>query len=50
MGEKADEYRKALAKCEELAETATDPGQKKSYEDIALKWRKLLEQAERNGW
>ena len=50
METKADEYRKALAECEKLAKAATDPVLKSSYEDMAVKWRDLVERAEKNGW
>jgi hypothetical protein len=50
METKADEYRKALAECERLGKAVTDPVLKKSYDDMALRWRDLLERAEKNGW
>ena len=50
METKADEYRKALAECEKLAKAANDPVLKSSYEDMAVKWRDLLERAEKHGW
>jgi hypothetical protein len=48
MGQKADGYRKSLAECEERAKSVADPVLKKSYEDMAKKWRDLLAQAEKN--
>jgi hypothetical protein len=42
----ADECRRKAIEAEDLARKATDPLTRKSYEDIAMHWRKLAEHAE----
>jgi hypothetical protein len=42
----AYECRRKAIEVEKLAQTATDPLTRKSYEEIAARWRKMAEQAE----
>jgi len=47
---KAEEYRHRAEEAEQRAKQARDLNAKRTYEDVARRWRIMAEQAERNSW
>ena len=47
---KAEEYRQRAEEAEQRAKQARDVEAKRTFEDVARKWREMAAQAERQGW
>jgi hypothetical protein len=50
MSPRADEYRRKAREAEAMAEAARDQTAKETLLEVAERWHKLADQAERNGW
>jgi hypothetical protein len=50
MSAKSDEYQRRAEEADKEAAKCLDPQSKRSYEQIAQKWREMAAQAKRNDW
>lgn len=50
MSPRANEYRRKAKEAEAMAEAVRDQIAKETMLEVAERWHKLAEQAERNGW
>lgn len=50
MSSKANEYRRKAKEAEATAEATRDQMAKETFLELAERWHKLADQAERNGW
>jgi hypothetical protein len=47
---KTEQYRRKAEEAERHAEDTCDYGAQRTWREVAIQWREMAQQAERNGW